>query len=102
MIYDGEGYPAAPRFPQEEQGSGTSCWRATHTDMCYCWTTAGYKNLSQDFDVFLVGDATLATFPGNATPRFATNAGLCFAALDQFITQVSWVRSIVGRSQSVR
>ena len=38
------------------------------TDMCYCRTTAGYENLSKDFNVFLVGDATLATFPSNSTP----------------------------------
>ena len=44
------------------------------TDMCFCRTTAGYENLSKDFNVFLVGDATLATFPSNDTPRFATNA----------------------------
>ena len=50
------------------------------TDMCYCRTTAGYQNLSKDFNVFLVGDATLATFPSNSTPRFATNASMSFAA----------------------
>jgi len=32
------------------------------TDMCFCRTTAGYENLAKDFNVFLVGDATLATF----------------------------------------
>ncbi len=30
------------------------------TDMCFATTTAGYVPLSQDFNVFLVGDATLA------------------------------------------
>ena len=39
------------------------------TDMCFCRTTAGYQNLAKDFNVFLVGDATLATFPANDTPR---------------------------------
>ena len=62
------------------------------TDMCFCETTAGYKNLSKDFNVFLVGDATLATFPANSTPRYATNAHISFASLNQLITQVSWVR----------
>jgi hypothetical protein len=55
-------------------------------------TTAGYQNLSKDFNVFLVGDATLATFPANSSPRFATNAAISFAALDQLVTQVSWVQ----------
>jgi hypothetical protein len=61
------------------------------TDMCYCKTTAGYDNLSQDFNVFLVGDATLATFPANSSPRFATNAAISFASLQQLITQISWI-----------
>ena len=42
--------------------------------------------------MFLVGDATLATFPANSTPRFATNAHISFASLNQLVTQVNWVR----------
>ena len=30
-------------------------------NVCFCKTTAGYDNLSKDFNVFLVGDATLAS-----------------------------------------
>jgi hypothetical protein len=60
--------------------------------MCFCRTTAGYENLSRDFNVFLVGDATLATFPANPSPRFATNAAISFASIDQLITQVSWIK----------
>jgi hypothetical protein len=45
--------------------------------------------------VFIVADATLATFPAAASPAYATNAAACFAALDHLITQVSWVS--VGR-----
>jgi len=41
--------------------------------------------------VFLVGDATLATFPANSSPRFATNAAISFASLEHLITQVSWI-----------
>ena len=63
------------------------------TDMCFCRTTAGYENLSKDFNVFLVGDATLATFPANNTPRYATNAHISFAALNQLVTQCSWIKS---------
>ena len=39
----------------------------------------------------LVGDATLATFPSNDTPRFTTNAHISYAALDHLITQISWI-----------
>lgn len=91
VIYDAEGYAVLRDF-----------LRAQHirhvllvgyaTDMCFCKTTAGYENLSGDFNVFLVGDATLATFPANASPRYATNASISFAALEHLITQVSWVK----------
>jgi nicotinamidase-related amidase len=91
VIYDAQGYAALKKFLEQH--------RVRHVlltgyaaDMCYCKTTAGYQNLSRDFNVFLVGDATLATFPANSSPRFATNAAVSFAALDQLVTQVSWVK----------
>jgi len=90
VIYDGEGYPALRAF-FKSQGVRHVLLAGYNTDMCVCSTTAGYKNLSQDFDVFLVGDATIATFPAHPTPRFATTSAVCFAALNLFITQVSWV-----------
>ena len=93
VIYDGEGYPALCGF-LKKQGMRHVLLAGYNTDMCVCSTTAGYKNLAQDFDVFLVGDATIATFPAQPTPRFATTTAVCFAALDLFITQVSWVRPV--------
>ena len=71
VIYDGEGYPALRDF-LKKQGIRHVLLAGYNTDMCVCSTTAGYKNLAQDFDVFLVGDATIATFPAQPTPRFAT------------------------------
>ncbi len=91
VIYDGDGYPALRDF-LKRQGVRHILLAGYNTDMCVCSTTAGYKNLAQDFDVFLVGDATIATFPAHPTPRFATTSAVCFAALNLFITQVSWVR----------
>lgn len=91
VFYDGEGYPMLRDF-LKAQGIRHVLLAGYNTDMCVCSTTAGYKNLRQDFDVFLVGDATIATFPGNPSPRFATNAAVSFAALDLLITQSSWVR----------
>ena len=91
VFYDAEGYPKLRDF-LKSQGVKHVLLAGYNTDMCVCSTTAGYKNLRQDFDVFLVGDATIATFPGNPSPRFATNAAVSFAALDLFITQVSWVK----------
>ena len=91
MIYDAEGYDVLEAVPQEH-GVRHVLLTGYATDMCFCKTTAGYENLSQDFNVFLVGDATLATFPANSTPRYATNAHISFAALNHLITQVSWIK----------
>src|SRR5262245_53694468 len=91
VIYDAAGYAPLRDFLKKHAVRHVLL-TGYATDMCYCRTTAGYENLSRDFNVFLVGDATLATFPSNATPRFATNAAISFAALRQLVTQVSWVK----------
>jgi nicotinamidase-related amidase len=91
VIYDEDGYPALRDFLQQHDIRHVIL-TGYATDMCFCLTTAGYKNLSRDFNVFLVGDATLATFPANDTPRYATNAHISFASLNQLITQCSWIR----------
>ncbi|HVW01268.1 MAG TPA: isochorismatase family protein [Planctomycetaceae bacterium] len=91
VIYDSEGYESLKKFLQD-QGIRHVLLTGYCTDMCFARTTAGYENLRKDFNVFLVGDATLATFPSNATPRFATNASISFAALQNLVTQVSWIK----------
>jgi hypothetical protein len=91
VIYDAEGYAPLRDF-LKQHGVRHVLLTGYATDMCFCRTTAGYENLSKDFNVFLVGDATLATFPANSTPRYATNAHISFASLNQLVTQVSWVR----------
>lgn len=91
VIYDTPGYGPLKEFLQK-QGVRHVLLTGYATDMCFCRTTAGYQNLAKDFNVFLVGDATLATFPANSSPRYATNAAISLASLDHLITQVSWVR----------
>jgi hypothetical protein len=91
VIYDDAGYAPLKRF-LKENGIRHVLLTGYATDMCFCKTTAGYENLAPDFNVFLVGDATLATFPSNTSPKHATNASISFAALNHLITQVSWVR----------
>ncbi|MDB5310130.1 MAG: nicotinamidase-like amidase [Gemmataceae bacterium] len=93
VIYDAEGYPSLRDFLKKNSVRHVLL-TGYATDMCFCKTTAGYQNLAADFNVFLVGDATLATFPANSTPRFTTNAHISFAALDHLITQVNWVRPV--------
>lgn len=93
LIFDVDGYAPLRTFLQTN-GVRHVLLVGYATDMCFCKTTAGYENLSKDFNVFLVGDATLATFPANNTPRYATNAHISYAALNQLVTQVSWIREI--------
>lgn len=92
VFYDGEGYPKVRDYLLA-RGIRHILLAGYATDMCVARTTCGYENLSADFNVFLVGDATLATFPASRTPRFATQAALANAALSQLITQVSWIRT---------
>ncbi len=91
VIFDAEGYPPLREF-LKKHGVRHILLTGYATDMCFCKTTAGYENLSKDFNVFLVGDASLATFPANSSPRFATNAALSFASITQLVTQTSWVK----------
>jgi hypothetical protein len=91
VIHDAQGYPMLRDF-LKKHGIRHVLLTGYATDMCYASTCAGYQNLRQDFNVFLVGDATLATFPSHPTPRFATSAHIAFAAIDQLVTQVSWIR----------
>lgn len=93
VIYDAEGYEPLKNF-LVDSGVRHVLLTGYATDMCFCRTTAGYENLSKDFNVFLVGDATLATFPANNTPRYATNAHISFASLNQLVTQVSWIKNL--------
>lgn len=93
VIYDAEGYNLLRDF-LKQQGIRHVILAGYNTDMCVCSTTAGYENLRRDFNVFLVGDATIATFPANPTPAFATNAAVSYAALNLFITQASWVQPV--------
>ncbi len=90
VIYDGDGYGKL-RDHLKQMGIRHILLAGYNTDMCVCKTTAGYENLQQDFNVFLVGDATIATFPGQDSPRHATNASVSFAALNLMITQSSWI-----------
>jgi nicotinamidase-related amidase len=91
VIYDQEGYNVLRDFLKKNKVRHVLLVGYA-TDMCYCRTTAGYQNLAKDFNVFLVGDATLATFPANDSPKHATNAAISLASIDHLITQVSWVR----------
>lgn len=91
--YDADGYDKIRDF-LKEHGIRHILLTGYATDMCYKSTTCGYENFSKDFNVFLVGDATMATFPANSSPAYATNAEISFASLNQLITQVSWIKPV--------
>jgi len=101
VIYDADGYDVLRDFLKKNAVRNVILVGYA-TDMCFCKTTAGYENLSRDFNVFLVGDATLATFPANQTPAYATNAHVSFASLNQLITQCSWIRTLDAPAVSNR
>lgn len=91
VVYDGEGYNVL-RDWLRGRGIRHVLLAGYSTDMCVCRTTAGYENLRNDFNVILVGDATLATFPASRTPRHATTAAVAFASLKVMVTQCSHIR----------
>ena len=97
VIYDAEGYEPLKQF-LKATGVRHILLTGYATDMCFCRTTAGYENLSRDFNVFLVGDASLATFPANKSPKYATNAHISFASLNQLVTQISWIKYMSNSS----
>lgn len=99
VIHDEQGYPLLRDF-LKKSGVRHVLLVGYATDMCFARTCAGYENLSQDFNVFLVGDASLATFPASHTPRFATSAHISFASIDQLVTQVSWVKYEPAKTQA--
>ena len=100
VLYDRQEYPALKEFLQS-QGVEHVLLCGYHADMCVCLTTAGYKNLKQDFNVFLVGDAVQATLPANKTAAYATNQAVSYAALDLLITQASWVKPLAAKGKTV-
>jgi hypothetical protein len=91
VVYDADGYPPLRDFLRRH-GIRHVLLAGYCTDMCVKGTTAGYVNLRRDFNVFLVGDATLATFPAAEGPACATSAAIRFASLDLLITQISWIK----------
>lgn len=91
VIYDADGYGSLKAFLASHDIRHVLLLGFA-TDMCVRDTTAGYRNLREDFNVFLVGDLTQATCQGNASPACSTTAAVSRASLDVLITQASWVQ----------
>jgi hypothetical protein len=103
VFYDGLGYTAMRTFLMD-QSVRNVLLIGYNTDMCVISTTAGYRNLTQDFNVFLVGDVTLAAWPvtvktPNGYTPHATTTELITASQHRgkhpiAITQSSWIEPL--------
>ena len=101
VIYDGLGYGQLSAFLQAH-GIQNVLLGGYCTDMCVISTTAGYQNLVQEFNVFLVGDVTLAAWPTTPDPPNGYNpipttdalitASQQSGAHPMAITQSSWIQ----------
>jgi len=98
VIYDGDGYAALKTF-LKEQGIAHVLLCGYSSSKCFRATTAGYENLRNDFNVFLVGDATLDNRLMVEAVQFATTGELAEISRENLITQVSWVRLDRNRRQ---
>ena len=100
VLYDGLGYTALRNFLLTH-GIENILLGGYATDMCVISTNSGYQNLTQDFNVFLVGDATLAAWPTTSNPPNGYNphptrdelitASQYDGAHPMAITQSSWI-----------
>ncbi len=90
VFYDGEGYVKVRDF-LKSKGVRNVLLIGYATDACMRSTNCGYLNLSQDFNVFIVGDVTQALCPASRTAKFATQTALAAASQTQMITQASWI-----------
>ena len=99
LIYDGDGYAALRTF-LNEQGIDHVLLCGYSCSKCFRATTAGYETLREDFNVFLVGDATLDHRLMVDTVRFATTGELAEVSRENLITQVSWIRLNRSRRQN--
>ncbi|RKJ34392.1 isochorismatase family protein, partial [bacterium 1XD42-8] len=93
VIYDGEGYEIVKSY-LKEKGIENILLCGYATDVCVVSTTAGYENLEKDFNVFVVGDCTLATFPAVKSAGEFTSVALCKASISHFITETAWIQKL--------
>ncbi len=93
VIYDGEGYEIVKSY-LKEKGIENILLCGYATDACVVSTTAGYENLEKDFNVFVVGDCTLATFPAVNSAGEFTSVALCKASISHFITETAWIQKL--------
>jgi hypothetical protein len=99
VSYDRQRYGALKKYLQANGirhvllGGAVLCELQRYTpDMCNAGPFFGYESLAQDFNLFLVGDTALTTFPASETPRFTSRAHISAASVDHLITQISWIR----------
>jgi hypothetical protein len=93
VFYDGHWYEELKDY-LKKRGIQHILLAGYATDICVKNSTAGYQNLKKDFNVFVVGDATLANFPAQDLPNQATSIALATASLNNLITETAWIHAI--------
>lgn len=88
VIYDTKNYAPLKKYLKNQNIQHILLTKYT-TDIYFYETTTNYQNLSKNFNVFLIKDTSLTTFPTNRSPQFTINATISFTALNHLITQVS-------------
>ncbi len=62
VVYDGDGYEKVKNY-LKNKGITNILFLGYSLDGCCKNSTFNYERLSKDFNLFIVGDATLATWP---------------------------------------
>jgi len=93
VFYDGEGYEIIREYLKDQKIENILLGGYA-TDICVKESVAGYIDLVDDFNVFIVGDATMATFPARSRPSEPTRDELIRASLYVPITQISWIKKM--------
>lgn len=91
LIYHDEwGYPGL-RSLLRDRGIRAVLLAGYAADACLVSTTGGYRNLRHDFNVFVVGDGTLALWSSPAGPETETAAAVRRIGRVLAVTRTDWV-----------
>lgn len=92
VFFDDQGYAALRDFLKKQGIKHILLGGYSNSnDMFLNVTTANYVDLTRDFNVIIIGDATMGLFPGMHSPPACSSANISHLSLEHFITQFSWI-----------
>ncbi len=91
VIYDGDGYEKVKDY-LKNKGITNILFLGYAIDICCKASVFNYEKLKKDFNVFIVGDATLATWPAQETPANTTTTELCRLSINNLITEINKIK----------